>query len=760
MGKSPTERPERRSGSNPLSRFLHRTWVPLHARYLDVADLRFIVLLLGFGALLVLVAPQGRDVIATISDSWAETSNSQTQWWLFVAAIAFLGFQSWLWARFLLERRHGSRHHWCDDGLLLQLPRLLGIFPFIVCAIAVWRVPDGHHVAEQAAFLLVLGALAYLGFWKRYRLVEWLITFPSAEKLLAQPVRWGLTTFELLVLGGSVLLAATSLVWLALDPVTFPLWAGSAALAFIGFSLVIPGVCVLMALTWRERFPWLSFFVLVALVVSIFNDNHQVRLLDVARPTRPTIEQAYRQWALQFRPSPGQKMTQPIILVSAAGGASRAALWTTAVLNGLVGDGASSDADIARRIFAITAVSGGSLGAVEYVASLKAADGTPYRAALSKGHASTDFLAPAIGGMLYTDFLQRFLPFPLFRDRAWSIERGFEDGWDRQCRLLAIQGNCVGMLNAPFLDLWKGGSGWRPNLLLVGAIQEDGHRIVTSNITWTTESSGSEDPPRPVLPDTYDFHDVMDREVRASTAVMNSARFSWVSPAGTLKVKRSDRVAGHVIDGGYVEASGVETTLDLFDAIDRAWRVLCDREHICVEPVPIFVTLRNDAIVYPSKKSTNRKKREFDSLVWDACSLHETPSVKEPSLITAERWRPKAAGGSVANDVLAPLRGMLNTQGGRAEITLSRLARRDVASATAQCPAPREVRLIPCIADDERPFAMSWALSQPSRKRMFDEVDRLNRPLAPGATISRCEQAQRVAWRRLHDLVRQSQPAP
>ena len=64
----------------------------------------------------------------------------------------------------------------------------------------------------------------------------------------------------------------------------------------------------------------------------------------------------------------------------------------------------------------------------------------------------------------------------------------------------------------------------------------------------------------------------------ASTAAHNSARFTYVSPAGKLVSSRKGQNRGYVIDGGYFENYGALTALELARQLvprssrKRAWK--------------------------------------------------------------------------------------------------------------------------------------------------------------------------------------------
>ena len=63
----------------------------------------------------------------------------------------------------------------------------------------------------------------------------------------------------------------------------------------------------------------------------------------------------------------------PMLVIATAGGGIRAAFWTATVLEQLEADlQKKNDAPLQNLIFAISGVSGGSVGAMNYVAALHA----------------------------------------------------------------------------------------------------------------------------------------------------------------------------------------------------------------------------------------------------------------------------------------------------------------------------------------------------------------------------------------------------
>lgn len=723
----------------PWRRIFQKLWLPVRNHWRSVSDLRFTAALLLIGALLVVSVPPGRDVVATISDTpWT------LRWWLFVAAVWFLGLQAWLWSRLLIQLRHGDRHDWRKKRLLVWLPRVLGLVPYIAAAIALLRVPEGGGRPAQAAVLLVLALLALSFYWYRFRITAALGSWRLARFLFQDPVgSLGLARFEWWILALSLVLSLATLIWLALDPVTLPLAIGSAALAFLAFALVLPLVNGLIALTWRERFPVLTFLLVLALLSSFFNDNHGIRRLDAqVPPPRPQFDEAYEQWLSQSphaqkwleqgSQAGGAPKEVPVVLVSAAGGASRAGLWTLAALQRLD----RMDPNFSRSVFAVSAVSGSALGAIDFVASIQAdeAEGRTGGAALAWDHASRDFLAPALGGMLYTDFVQRFIPFPFLRDRSESIERGFEEGWARSCREAGRGERCEAMLRRSFLELWPAQRRrWRPNLLLIGTVEEDGRRIVTSNIDLVREVALARGRrAAPVLPQVYDFYRVTNGDIAASTAIMNSARFPWISPAGGVGLGQGRSF--HIIDGGYFEASATETSMDLAAALRQAEQRACKggSARPCLTLRPIYLTLLNTDL--PDDMGSGY--------------------FEEGRISPVERSIPAGRRRPFANDLFGPLIGLFSVQNSRAEATMARLSRLDAdqrgraaGGQLGQTPVViaagqgLEVRILPCRASGDRPLALNWVLSAPTRKRMTDRLEPLVYAPAPPPTVPPCQRA-------------------
>ncbi|MGO7347796.1 hypothetical protein ACCS92_10710 [Rhizobium ruizarguesonis] len=317
------------------------------------------------------------------------------------------------------------------------------------------------------------------------------------------------------------------------------------------------------------------FLVAVGLVNAWLHPFHRVRHCDgdcketVSFRDRPTVAEAAHAWYNQAKAAYDKAHGEgpvPMVIVATAGGGIRAAFWTAEILETLTDDFASVDGfreanGVRPYLFAISGVSGGSVGATAFEAALaerdkhtcRVGDGTCPR---STTFLAADFLAPALASLVFVDAPSSFLPDFGQLDRGTALERSFEDA-------------SGGLLNQPFLSLFpyrKNGDKndpaidsealWRPILLLNATHEETGRRIITSPVLIE----------RNVFIDSYDALDVLQSDVRASTAAHNSARFSYISPAGDLGKDSEGMNYGSVIDGGYFENYGALTALELANA--------------------------------------------------------------------------------------------------------------------------------------------------------------------------------------------------
>jgi predicted chitinase len=377
------------------------------------------------------------------------------------------------------------------------------------------------------------------------------------------------------------------------------------------FTLCVVAFCLhLSLLTIKYRLPFIPALFIFALLLSYFdlNDDHDVRELQEAGVSQndrlPNAAEQFESW-YQSRPAVGNYEEYPVYIVAAQGGGIYAA-YQTAIFLARMHDFCPA---FNEHLFAISSVSGGSFGAAAYSAAIRAladeagpgaliqpdarpqggvtADPCPkiseyFRAEQPLGKDldlpgpleikvrkmfATDFLSPLVGALLFTEFSQTFIPVPIKEfDRARALEFAFERSE------IALHADDNRYLTKNFRGHWAP-NGTSPGLLMNTTDAASGRRIVISPFGIGGQKSlnmnsiipygdlGADNDPK-----THKTPPV----IRLSTAAGISARFPWVTPAATLPV--SDARLGkskkiRLVDGGYVDNSGVETALDLLESI-------------------------------------------------------------------------------------------------------------------------------------------------------------------------------------------------
>ena len=313
-----------------------------------------------------------------------------------------------------------------------------------------------------------------------------------------------------------------------------------------------------------------------------------------------SLARAYQRWCLAAAKQWDRPGPVPLIIVATAGGASRAAYWTEKVL----GEFESHVPGFHNYVFAISSVSGGTLGAAAYRLSLDLPPVAPSASVVRGGAVpgrppmqrlldllQRDFLAALLLGGSYSDLVQRALPGSLLPDRAAALEQSWESAWTA-----AFPGvDERGWLGQPFLrrmnGFWATPGEWRPLMLFNGTSVMTGRRIITSNMKIGGQ-----------FPGAFDFHDWTGRDVPLSTAIHNSARFPYLDAAGNIERGRDGVILDRIVDGGYFENFGAATAADVLEQLIQRGAV-ADRPEQGAGGrtiAPIVIQISNDASV-PSK---------------------------------------------------------------------------------------------------------------------------------------------------------------
>ncbi|MDO5498200.1 MAG: hypothetical protein Q4F67_00800 [Propionibacteriaceae bacterium] len=316
---------------------------------------------------------------------------------------------------------------------------------------------------------------------------------------------------------------------------------------------------------------------------------HGLRTLPGELPERPSLSQAFETWLRTTdgcgRDLGGGLRWRPLLLYAAEGGGVRAAYWTASAIDAI----AATDADCAQA-FLSGGASGGAVGLT--VAQVS----EPGEA----GHAVTalsrsDALARASLGMFVRDVLRAGTGLPLttpgqdpqWQDRAALIERAWEQ--------------TVPALNAAYLDPRQPGP--PGNLILNTTAVSSGCRTYLSQLALpsgaaTPPAAGDCDGDRTPGGRSVDFfaHDAAARCVgplRASTAALTASRFPYVTPAAAVGCPGQE--LDQLVDGGYVENTGLGTLVDLWPEVSALVREHNDRALAgtgsdLVVPMVVFLT--------------------------------------------------------------------------------------------------------------------------------------------------------------------------
>ncbi len=509
---------------------------------------------LTIGVSLVLVfMQQGKDLIRGVGEDYFWQLPSGLQQIAFALGLLFLALQAWSWSRIIVTSNYGAdRSRWRPRWLLVWSPRILGALTFVAAAVSLWRNP-----ASNTDFVLALVAVcaAFFFFVIARQGLE--------ERAAARAARRGrarqFAHIQRYWVIFSLIMAAVLMTVATVIPEKLGVWLGAPAIVTIALGLVIPVAAIGIQIGSSLRIPVVGSMLLFAAIMGIWVDNHAVgRRAFGGAATGPiarlSLSDAYALWKTAQTPDEDGKRT--MVLVAAQGGASRAGYWTALALSSLRDAAKKKNADFDAHLFAISSVSGGSVGAVGYAAMLQSAPDASNFTAWLLAFAGKDALGPTMTGMMFPDLLQRFLPWPFLPDRAEALERAWEDAWASSGAPKAV----AGVMREPFLNLApKAGEPWRPILIVQGASENSGRRVLTSGVSFVPKEIDAED-----------FLGIVGHDVAASTAILNGARFPWVSPGGTFWVDQGPPVGGvsdHILDGGYFDSAGAETLRELVRAI-------------------------------------------------------------------------------------------------------------------------------------------------------------------------------------------------
>jgi hypothetical protein len=730
----------------------------------------------ALAAIALVLPPQSSDMLAAIGDDMHIVG--------FYAALALLTFSGWYWTRALIAARFDVPHSATGLQALQQAdsridPYAYDAVPWIVFFLT-FLLGLGL-VARSSVWLAGLPLLVWLGLFIYYRPGRHVAGARSPRRIefgtdrhygslsggRTQPTNklrawWrGLVTrFVLLVErapGGAP--ASATFIGIALLLFVWGAWAsfftfpdayvslpiaiatffhGPAAALFVAALIIAPlSVLTFLADGYKIEFTLggrttgparppviLALAIWIAVAPWLFH-LHTVRVGETVAARQP-LAAMFQQWTAACAPGtgPGAPPVQPII-VAVSGGASRAAVWGARILQE-----AEDVSGPNRAVFAVSSVSGGSLGAAAYMALLSGllpeelcANGTVtdmrkrranFLADEPLGH---DALGPVLAGALAVDIPRNLLsPFaalarmasvgqPRGGDRAEAMERGFEV-LGQQADKVVQEGGGATPLRAPYLLLFyrdlapmneppKGKySAGMPLWIANGTDNSTGARLLTvpfkPETGWPFAAAG-------------DVLSILKGDVPISTAIDNTSRFPFLEPSGELlaywpdgdksrslkdrfcdQVRFCGRGSTEIIDGGYFENEGLLAALELARWLKtEGSKALGGR---AVQPIIIQATATGAPDITPAQVV------RFGSPPDDPTAPHFAPAPLE---------------------ILAPLVGLNAARGGHAAVLL-RQARDELGERFFHFYLPGE---------NGKEVPLNWVLSDATTKFIRGAID-------------------------------------
>jgi hypothetical protein len=745
--------------------------------FLWVARAPFSIVVVGF--LLLGAAPQAQDLLIPLVDSpWHQVLR------FFVLHVLFWAVPVHYSARIVITDDARLYEYGCQhpspyfDWLDRWVPRLLGAATFLALVMSAYRANSNlPNIRDQGVtdslshslhlFMLWCGIgfvlfLVYTAY--RVEMAQWLggawverltargrpllnlldVSKQYSAKHLGQGGTAGNEFGQLLLIA----ICVVFVVVLLAKPNQVAIWMPRAFSVSLILGGWLPILTYLSAIGRRLRAPLIvAAFTAVALITGLVGDNHDVRLIHYKDAPAPLpLDHAVAMWMTANDCAPPKDATtcpRPVI-VAASGGASRAGFFTASVIGEMLDKAASHGLDptgLRNRLFAISSVSGSSVGAVMTAAALAAGGRDTHLPCTRKKFSdwygddirnwrgcleslmSGDFLTPTFIGLAFHDMI----PFGPWSDRATileqSWERVFASGMDKR----ATAGKalpCPAELTCPFLSLRPAPDFWLPLLILNGVSVVTGQRIVTTPLA--TKYAAKDDCPTGtkaaecrLFTETWFFHDFLHNtaqahgwierlqrvmtsdymhgrvgnDVRLSTAAHNSARFPIVSPPGNIR-NREHYIVDRVVDGGYMENYGVLAAAELVEAIHA------------IQPAlkPFVLVISNDP--------------------------------DEPVGMTESPDRAGITG--YLSDVTSLVAALSNTRDARGSLAVKQLDDLSRGLGTAVCKVSFvQVRVWPERVDPQkqddcttknltktpRAVSMSWWLSTPIQYRLFEEIE-------------------------------------
>jgi Patatin-like phospholipase len=729
---------------------LRLDWIIRFHKFSHIVRFSFWISLLG--SIVLLATDQSVEILRVIAE------DSRHRLLLFSVSVLILSLMSWYWARALIYRFAPAELELpkCDpDGVAARwLPRICGLIPFVGIGLALLRATSGLDPGSPARFWLILlfvinaveavavGVFLYFRrqIAKKLSDRDWwpkavgtndkahLSDLPKITKIILRiTLGFSVAFFVLFSTSFGEMRAAG---WFA--PASLVVLSAAAWIAITSYFVIYFGRLV--------KLPILTPLLLLAILFSYLdlNDNHKIRAYDQPIKTAPTkFDKAFKDWLESRQDKDAYKgRPYPVFIITAEGGGITTAYLTATVLTAIQ-DRAPA---FAQHVFAISGVSGGSLGTAVYAGLAKRCTNNWKMDQLpSHGNRvdvtgigplqnsadimlTDDYLSPLLAALLYPEMTQKLLPFPIYPwDRARALEDRLETSWNDHANCGPTPPVAASAMSEPFYDFFQDfPANSTPAIFFNTTNVETGERMFVTNLQVADEARFD------TLPALCDVNQLFN--IRFSTAACLSGRFPLITPAGFLYDDRPEnqRKKFRYVDGGYYENSGTATGYSILMSLKWHGKYLYDQ----LRPI-------EDASSVPEerKKESQQKTDEVPIIPIVIRIGFPVPPSRNPKYQTEqttaeERGKYKGTGLSE----ISPVKAILNTRGARGNDAVEQMETAIRSLHDPKVESPKDANIDSCptgslgcmfrfLLDEHNvKLPLGWMLSQLSRCQIQNQV--------------------------------------
>ncbi|MBS1645576.1 MAG: patatin-like phospholipase family protein [Bacteroidetes bacterium] len=387
------------------------------------------------------------------------------------------------------------------------------------------------------------------------RFLEWVMNMDKGNRratmrTAAETEQFIFILFNLLALiGGVCYLLAVFNIQFAQDITSVPL-------LFLAFAVLLGMGNFVSLLSYRLNINIHFLIVVLVATIGFITEPHWVRTLagtNADYSKRMDLDNYIHTWL--HSNGRAEKIAQnpkhfPVFIVLADGGASRSGYWTALVLSHLSAATDTGKQPFVDHLLCLSGASGGSVGHATFLAALNHEDirNRHFRSmdSVTTDFLGNDFLSFTLARLFGPDFISPIVA-PFIGDRATALEESLEKDSPNLLSKDMQQGfsRFIPTNNEKFL---------LPIVCFNTTRMQDGKPGVITNINLDSARFGTRIDVLDALPP--------EQDLRLSTAMLLSARFPYISPAGRIG-------NSYFVDGGYFDNSGAGVAHELLLGLEK-----------------------------------------------------------------------------------------------------------------------------------------------------------------------------------------------